>query len=152
MHHSRGVLEPEQLLVSCSSYLVKHLLCRNVGMFDMKCIRSLFQATGVFFVFYSLMCDGILQMFPLKQKRFNFLAREDQLLYWGCTNPIYFLSAIAKWVHFGVKGPHYLPHVLALFRNIFQNISSFQHWKSVTCDMASYQCLLKGQEYNESMK
>lgn len=77
-------------------------------------------------------------MFPLKWKHFNFLAREDQLLYRGHTNPIYFLSAIAKWVLFVVKGPHYLPHVLALFRNIFQNISSFQPWKSVICDVASY--------------
>lgn len=38
-----------------------------------------------------------------------------------------YLSAIAKRVLFGVKGPHYLPHVSAVLRNIFQNIFSLQY-------------------------
>lgn len=41
----------------------------NGSMLIGYAIGSLFQATGVFFVvlvFYSLMYDGILQMFPLK--------------------------------------------------------------------------------------
>lgn len=59
---------------SCSSYLVKHLLCGDVGRYYMKwicvnwlCHRKSFSGHWCIFVvlgFYSLMYDGILQMFP----------------------------------------------------------------------------------------
>lgn len=89
------------------------------------CHRKSFSGHGCIFVvlvFYSLMYDGILQMFPLKKKRFHFLPRYNQLLYKRHRNPIYFLSAIANQVLLGVRGPRYLPHVAVVLRNIVQNI------------------------------